>query len=233
MPRQCDKSGKFAFKGMCCHNHMEEARKYTSEELFNQIGEDYLAALGNDNLVDEFNDTIRFMFYETMLAGKARERAEFANKSALKHGQGASQAWQQAHQTTDNEQTKALQQQVQAINAFKNGFKRKKTDDCALDQLEGYVKPQSAPLRRRVIVKARAARPAIMIADDSDDDYEYIPVNGRRNRTRCVVEEVEDEEVHAPHHQPVHDDDVHYINDAVAYAAQQPLPEDDDEMDWD
>jgi hypothetical protein len=71
----------------------------------------------------------------------------------------------------------------------------------------------------------------LLNGDDSDDEYR--PVNVRRKRTKCVVEEVE--EVPAPH-QPVHDDvdpEVAQLNDAVSHAAQQPLPEDDDEMDWD
>lgn len=242
-------SGRFQYKGFCTASHLEDALKYAPDAV-DDYHADYMAVLSNPRLLAGFNSKIRVVFFNRVLAGISKEEAKFVNASTSKMGKHAAKGWKEAHDEHHSDEAEAIKHDVAEINAYKNGVKRKQSDDCGLDQLEGFVKPDAKPTidageRRRAM--PRRVRRRVVIDSDSDDEpvaprFLALPAPG----AHVVIEEIDEEvpaphhqpvhveEVPSPHHQPVYDAEVHYFNDVVAHAAALPLPVDDEEeMDWD
>jgi hypothetical protein len=233
--RQCNLSARYENNGFCCGRHKEEAQKH-APKAFDDFVAGYMFVLSNPDFLNAYNKNVRTMFYNAVVAGKEAAEAQYVKQATLKMGQHASLGWQKAHAEYDDQDS--LQQQVNTIKAFKNVVKRKQSEGSVVDQLldaKPEVQRRSAGVEHRRLGAGPSSR--VMHSDDSDEEYD-VPVIVRRLRRRgpsCVVQEIV-EEVPAPHQQPVHvdvDPEVAQLNDAVSHAAQQPLPEDDDEMDWD
>jgi hypothetical protein len=236
--RQCNLSARYENQGFCCCRHKEEAQKH-APQAFDDFVAGYMFVMSNPDFLNAYNKNVRTMFYNAVVAGKEAAEAQYVKHATLKMGQHASLGWQKAHAEYNDQQ--ALQQQVDTIKAYKSGVKRKQSEESVVDQLLDakpevqHRSPVNAGVERRRLGAGPSSR--VISSDESDEEYD-VPVHFRRLRRRgtdCVVEEIV-EEVQAPHQQPVHvgvDPEVARLNDAVAHAAQQPLPEDDDEMDWD
>lgn len=233
--RLCDKSGHFRYKGFCTPSHLEDALKYAPDAVDDYLA-DYMAVMNNPRLLAGFNSKVRVVFYNRVLAGISKEEAKFVNASTSKMGKHAAKGWKEAHDEHHSDEAEGIKHDVAVINAFKNGVKRKQSDDCGLEQLEGFAKHDAkhdAGERRRAL--PRRVRRRVVIDSDSDDEPVAPPLLAlpAPGWAHVVIEEIV-EEVPAPHHQPVHDAEVQHLNDDVARAAALPLPEDDEEeMDWD
>lgn len=207
--RQCCLSAKFTYKGFCSSSHMEEARQYAPQAIDDLIA-NFWKAVEKPRLTAKYNNEVRKVFFQVISGAMAKEETEYGLNASASLGHHASTVWQEAQATYDSAQAVAVNQHVQNINANRTGFKRRQLTSCVFDKLAESDEPVGTqkPGKR-----------------------------GKRSNTGCVFV---DDEAHEEGHDgfcfvgDVSEDDVARANAEVEHAAQQPLPDDDDdEMEWD
>lgn len=232
----CGRNGRWEFDGFCCAEHMDDGKRYAGKAYAPHV-EKVQQVMRNKSLTSSYNDKIRPAFSSIIMAGKQKEAAEFVLNVGSDYVAQAREAWDDAAAAVSSEKATALDKDVREVAETRKNIKRKmkesapasllvssqETPPASLElQDNPLYSPAASPAAKRVKVEAVKPEPqqslpraasTTFTESDSDSDSE----NENHPAAPAAPADVEAQQLAE-------------LNAQVEHAAQQPLPDDGDDM---
>lgn len=163
----CRRNGKLELDGFCNTDHMEEAKKYAPDG-YNKHVECVKSVMKNKALIEVYNDKLRPMFSSAIIAGRAKEQADFLLLVGAEYATSAKEAWDKTAVGYGGEETEAYKATIAATVETRKGIKRKQLDAVDVKQLVGSLSlDDDVDVCEEPVLKQRKARGAV--GNDRDE----------------------------------------------------------------
>lgn len=227
----CGRNARFEYDGFCCQEHMNDAKQYAAPSYDEHVARVH-QVMKNKSLVLGFNERVRPMFASIIMAGKQKEEAEFVCAAGAAYGNQAEAAWDTTRAVFESNAADSFSKHVSAVSKCRLSIKRKMDEQSVMDLFSNNLcEPDDAhvpevPVAKRVKVEVK---PEPVVEPDHVDIPAGVPLD-------ADAADVGNGAGPAPAGGDAAgglDADVAHLNRQVEHAAQQPLPDDDEDMDED
>lgn len=189
--------------------------------------------LRNKSLTSSYNEKIRPAFSSIIMAGKQKEAAEFVLDVGSDYVTQAREAWGDAAAAVDNEKATQLDKDVREVAQTRKNIKRKMKESAPVDLLVGSQEsPLPSPQMENNPLYSPPDTPAAKRVKAEPVKVEPEPVEPEPVPPPAVVEDSENENASEDTDEEADEEAKQQaeMEAMVKNAAQQPLPDDGDDM---